>query len=351
MKKILWILIIGIVLLVGYIGVHFASAYRTIVVERPTSFLKSLCLFHCGSKGNEAGDPNPIPTADPNHLNVLVLGIRGEDDIANGGLLTDTIMVMSVDKSTKKAVMVSLPRDLYIDMTGRLTDGTSITLRGKLNEVYVHGLEHGEGLTLTSQIISRISGIPIDRAVLFDFQAFGKIIDILGGVDVHLDRPFSEKQQWGYEFSLPAGDNHLNSEQALYYVRSRYSSSDFDRARRQQQVMVAIKSKAFSLGILKDPRKITAIIDGLKGNLKTNFQPWEFNDLMSIATSLKGDNLYHAVLTTENLLYETHLPSGEYVLLPRGDNYTGIRDYFKHIFEHPALPTPTPSQKLTPTHS
>lgn len=345
-KTLAWLIIIVVIVAVGYVGFHAASAYRTIVVESDHTWFAGLCLFHCNKANSSVEDPNPIPTADPARLNVLVLGIRGEDDIANGGLLTDTMLVISVDRATKKAVMVSIPRDLYIDMTGKLADGNDIKLKGKINEVYVHGLEHQQGLTLTSQIVSRITGIHIDRAVLFDFAAFGKIVDTLGGIDITLKEPFSEPKQWVNGFSLPAGTNHLNGDQALYYARSRYSSSDFDRARRQQQVILAIKAKAVSLGFLSNPTKVSGLFDSLKGNVKTNFQPWEINDIITVANSLKDNSIQHAVLSTENLLYETHTPSGEYILLPRDDNYTAIRNYFKLIFEHP---TPSYSPKPTTT--
>ncbi len=349
MKRIFWIIIIAFLAEVVYVGVHAASTYRSFVVEG--SVLNRFCLWNCDGKVTTVNDEaNPIPTSDPNHLNVLVLGIRGEEDIANGGLLTDTIMLISVDKTTKKAVMVSLPRDLYIDMTGKLNDGTEIKLKGKLNEVYVRGLEHSQGLALSGQIISRITGVPVDRAVVFDFNAFAKIVDIMGGIDVYLDSPFSEPKQWagdnGYVFSLPQGWSHLNSEQALYYARSRYSSSDFDRARRQQQVMLAIKQKASTLGFLSNPKKITNVLDSLKGNVRTNFQPWEFGDILTIASSFKdSSSIHHTVLTPENLLYESKGPHNEYILLPRGDNYSGIRNFFQHMFENPIPPTPTPSPK------
>ena len=204
-------------------------------------------------------------------------------------------------------------------------------------------------MAISGQIVSRITGIPIDRAIVFDFNAFEKTIEILGGIDVYLDKPFSEKTQWGYEFHLPAGQNHLTVEQAMYYVRSRYSSSDFDRARRQQQVMIAIKNKASTLGFFGNPKKVTEVMDSLKGNVKTNFQPWEFGDLLTIASSLNGvQGIDHAVLSTDNLLYESKGPHNEYVLLPRGDNYAGIRNFFKTIFENPIPPTPRP---VSPSNS
>jgi anionic cell wall polymer biosynthesis LytR-Cps2A-Psr (LCP) family protein len=170
--------------------------------------------------------------------------------------------------------------------------------------------------------------------VVFDFEAFKKIIDTLGGIDIYLAKPFKESTQWGYEFSLPAGNNHLSGEQALYYVRSRFSTSDFDRARRQQEVIVAIKNKALSLGFLTNPLKINSLLSDLKNNIRTDFQIWDLNDILTLAKSFNPkQSVKNYIISTENLVYETHTTNGEYILLPKEANYTGIKDVFKNILQ------------------
>ncbi len=336
-KLIFWCVIIAILIVVGYVGVHFISAYRTIVInsnEGGSPTLQSVyCLFtKCADQRKPIEhDPNPIPPEEANRFDILILGIRGEDDLADGGLLTDTMMLLSVDKTTGRTSLVSLPRDLYIDTKGMLTNGSIVEVKGKLNEIYEHGYENQQGLAFTSQMISRLTGVHVDRAVLFDFKAFGEIVDALDGVDVYLDKPFSEPKQWGYVFSVPAGQNHLNGEQALYYVRSRYSSSDFDRARRQQQVMFAMKKRATELGFLANPVKVSNLLTSLKGNLKTNIQLWEVGDMVAIAKQVSANPPKTSVLSTDNLLYETTGIKGEYILLPKGDNWALVRDYFKNL--------------------
>lgn len=336
LKKIIWTLAFIAFVLVIYLGVHFIRASRDIFVEQqdPSGLNGVLCLLKkCSADTKLINDLNPVPSDDPDRLNVLILGIRGEDDAANGGLLTDTMLLLSINTLTDKAVMVSIPRDLYIDMPGKLSDGKAINIKGKLNEIYAHGYANSQGLTFTSQMISRVTGQYVDRAVLFNFKAFGDIVEALGGIDVTLAKPFSEKQQWGYEFTLPAGKSHLDGEQALYYVRSRYSSSDFDRARRQQEVILAIKKRATELGFLANPSKITGMMSALSGNLKTNFQIWEIKDLTSLAQTLNSSSLKTSVISTDNLLYETHLENKEYVLLPKGDDFKLFREYFKTILQ------------------
>ncbi|MEK7583338.1 MAG: LCP family protein [Patescibacteria group bacterium] len=335
-KLLAWLIALAVVGYIGYVGYHFASAYRTIVIdsnEGASNWERALCLFKkCADSQKEIeDDQNPVPPEEANRFDILILGIRGEDDLADGGLLTDTMMLLSVDKATGRTALVSLPRDLYIDMKGTLVNGSVFQVKGKLNEVYERGYENQQGLAFASQMISRLTGVRVDKAVLFDFKAFGEIVDALGGVDVYLDKPFSEPKQWGYPFTLPAGANHLNGEQALYYVRSRYSSSDFDRARRQQQVMFAMKKRATELGFLANPVKVSNLLTSLKGNLKTNIQLWEVGDMVNLAKKLSANTPKTSVISTDNLLYETKGIHGEYILLPKGENFTLLRDYFKTV--------------------
>ena len=320
---------LALVIVLGYLAVHFAFAYREIVVgeEHPTSWRDYVVSWL-------RKDEIELPKNEEHRVDILVLGIRGENDVADGGLLTDTILLASIDTQTGKAALVSLPRDLYIDTQGILANGDKLPIKGKINEVYEKGYVRNQGLTLATQVFSDLTGVHIDHAVLFDFQAFSKIVDTLGGVDITLAKPFSEKNQWGYEFSLPAGKNHLNGEQSLYYVRSRFSSSDFDRARRQQEVIFAIKKKATDLGFLANPSKITEMLGALKGNVRTNIQIWEIKDLLDATKNLKSETLKTSVLSTDNLLYETHDPStGAYILLPKGDDFKIIKEYFKTILQ------------------
>lgn len=334
-KKPLFCIFLVLLIVVGYYVYQLGMVYNTISVEN-SSWWKSVAgIFNIGDESKPTIDPNPIPRQEPDRLDILILGIRGEDEIAieeEGGLLTDTIMVTSIDKVTQKAATISIPRDLYMDMSAEIQNGKNIKLKGRINEVYERGLENGGGLTLAKQIISRITGIYIDNVVVVDFNAFKEIVNNLGGIDVYLAKPFEEKNQWGYEFFLPAGDNHLDGEQALYYARSRYSTSDFDRARRQQEIIKIIKNKALSLGFLSNPVKVTSLLSDLKDNIRTDFQIWDVGDLLSLANTFSSKNkAKNYVITTENLVYETKTEKGEYILLPKEANFEGIKNLFKNI--------------------
>ncbi len=265
---------------------------------------------------------NPMPQPNKDQLNVLILGIRGEDDLQDGGLLTDTMLIASINKKTGRNVLISIPRDLYINMLG---------VHGKINSAYEHGYQQRQGIPIASEIVSRITHLYINKAIVFDFKAFGTIIDTLGGIDVTLAQPFQETQQWGYTFSLPAGKNHLNGEQALYYARSRFSSSDFDRTRRQQQIIQAIKEKAAALGLLSSSSKVLDLFTSLKDHIKTNFQVWDIQDGFSLVTVLSNNKPQQYQITTDNYLLQTKTPQGEYILLPKSHDYKDIQQFIEKI--------------------
>ncbi|TSC92006.1 MAG: cell envelope-related transcriptional attenuator [Parcubacteria group bacterium Licking1014_17] len=329
-KRRIFSFIIGIFfILLLYVGLLSGLLSRTVYIDngsqQQVSFWGRLLNVFSITAPITTPDPNPMPEKDPLRENILILGIRGENNPEEGGLLTDTMLLVSVDKKSQKTAIISIPRDLYVDTSG---------VKGKINSAYETGYYKNKGLSLAKEIVSRVTGAYVDHAVLFNFAAFQEVVDTVGGIDITLDKPFVEPTQWGYEFSLPAGKNHLNGEQALYYVRSRYSTSDFDRARRQQEVVFAIKDKILSLNFLSNPSKIIALLGQLKGNVKTDYQVWEINDAVNLAKSLNAASMPKKyVIDTSNFLYETHTPQGEYILLPNGDNYDNIRQFIAHIFD------------------
>ena len=282
-----------------------------------------------------------LPAYESSRFDLLILGIRGEGHPEEGGLLTDTMQLISVDRVTGRASVTSIPRDLYVNM-----DGVS----GKLNSVYEQGLVKGKGLKTTAEVISKITGVRVDKVLLFDFDAFKEIVDAFGGLDVHLDQPFREPSQWGYVFELPAGDNHLNGEQALYYARSRYSSSDFDRARRQQQLIQAFRKKALSLNILGNPQLIIDLYTKLKANIKTDLGLLDSDDLLRIASIFSQNSKPRSiVLSTDNYLNETHSARGEYLLIPKTGDYEEIHKAVQGSLKD--LPKPSPSKTFSPSPS
>lgn len=264
---------------------------------------------------------------DENRVNILMLGMRGEDDLEYGGLLADTIMVASIDTKNNKAALISVPRDTYIQIPGTQK-------KEKINASYLIGEEkmpNGGGLELTKRSVEYVTGLYIDHVISIDFKAFKEIIDELGGVDVYLEKEFSENKQWGMDFYIGSGWQHLNGDVALYYVRSRYSTNDFDRARRQQQVLVAVKNEAMEAGFLANPFKINSVLEILKNRIKTDITIFDIVRFSRLAQKIDDKTIKHRVFSTEDGTLSHTTINGAYVLLPKDGNFNKIREISKNI--------------------
>jgi LCP family protein required for cell wall assembly len=272
------------------------------------------------------------PPKEKNRLDILILGIRGdgEEEPEAGSYLTDTLMVLSIDKNTGETGLISIPRDLYVKMP-------YLNKKDKINAAYAYSSgSKDSGLAGVKTLVSQITGVYIDYAVLFDFEAFRGLVDTVGGVDVSLAVPFEEGLQWGSSsFYLPAGENHLDGEAALYYARSRFSTSDFDRSRRQQEIIFALKAKMISLGFLANPIKINNTFDTIKQHIRTDIQLWDIGDLAKVASAINkagAGNINTFVIHSENLVYETK-QNGIYILVPNENTFAGIREKFQAILQ------------------
>ncbi len=340
------------------------------------NFFKSLVKSLPGVEKKLTGE-------DEGRINILLLGIRGEG-VTGGGLLADTIMVLSIhpkenDQDTTRASLISIPRDFYVKVPGREE-------QRKINAVYALGEEraiHQGGMEDMRTIVGEITGLDIPYAVTINFQGFKDLVNAIGGIQVTLEQPFEEALQFrephvcdpyvftkptnppqyehkyytrtegtryiaksyllcynpnlecGGSFKLSAGTNMLDGDTALCYARSRVTSNDFERAKRQQQVIQALKDKALSSGTLTNFDTINKVMDSLGDNIRMNFEVWEIKRLFDLYQKIGAESkLVQKVLdTTEaGLLYnpENSAPEAGYILLPRGDNYDRIRELFKN---------------------
>jgi LCP family protein required for cell wall assembly len=296
-----------------------------------TGFTFSQISVDLNGSGGKLPVEQPYQHSDNDRINILVLGYRGADD-PSGGLLSDSIMLVSIKKSTGKVSLISVPRDLYVTIPGT-------GIKEKINFAHAYGEEkkaNGGGLAYSKAIVSEVTGQYIDYAISINHKAFKEIVEAVGGVDVYLDKPFVENEQFTNEIilNLPAGKNHLDSTTALFYARSRYTTSDFDRMRRQQQILLAVKDKILSLGFLANPVKIFNLMDIAGRNVRTDMSTGDIQNLIGMLTKLDKDNVIKKVFDTtpEGLLYSTTAQNGAYILLPDGGNYDKIRDVCKNIF-------------------
>jgi len=339
------VVILGMLILIaivsgGYFIYKASSTFDQVTGER-NSIMKSIIMMLPLSdnffqilpvEGNEGSVMDRLKNNKLDRLNILLLGIRGVND-PNGGLLTDTIMIMSVKPRTGEVTLISIPRDLYVEMPNH-------NYKNKINEAYALGMRDGkdwkEGLKYSKQVVADITGLDIHYAASVDFKAFKEIIDTLGGITITLDKPFSETNQFAEGIiELPAGRQIIDGNTALLFVRARFSSSDFDRARRQQQVLLAIKEKAFSLGVLSNPLKIISILNSIGNHVRTDAELWEIQELAVMSKRLDTSNVKRKVFSTgkDGLLYASRDNKGSYILLPEGDNFDKIREVCGGIFE------------------
>jgi LCP family protein required for cell wall assembly len=269
-------------------------------------------------------------------VNILVLGIGGEGHEAPN--LSDTIMVMSIDPKTKDAAMLSIPRDLYVKIPA---SSKTQSQYGKINAANAYG-----GPELAARVVSNVIGVPIHYYVLIDFSGFKQAIDAVGGVDINVPKAIydpdypCDNERGGYcAFKMAAGPQHMSGTVALRYSRSRKSTSDFDRAARQQAVIGALRQKALQLSTLTNPVKLTGLIDAMGNHVKTDIQPKEITKLAGLAKDIDPTKTPSKVLDTDSkdalLVGGTGIIDGAgYIEVPKlgNFNYTDIQDMVKNIF-------------------
>lgn len=301
--------------------------------------------------------------------NILVLGTGGGTH--EGSNLTDSILIISFLSTVKNeedlgknpVTVISVPRDIYLD-----------TLPGKINAAYADGedKEKGAGLVLAKGAVSQIVGMPIHYAIQADFSAFQKVIDILNGVDVQvlhtLDDPAypidgkendlcgktqdevnyfisrgpTEQEQWQYfscryeKLHFDVGVQHMNGATALKFVRSRHADgdegTDFARSARQQRVIAAVKTKAFSTDTILKPKRIEDIYLALKGTVNTDLNAKEINSLIPIVLAYRGAQI-NSVAIDMTLLDNPPIDEKGWILVPKAGDFSEIQKMIKEKLE------------------
>jgi polyisoprenyl-teichoic acid--peptidoglycan teichoic acid transferase len=266
-------------------------------------------------------------------INILLLGIGGVGH--DGPNLTDTIMLASIQPSTKKVSLISIPRDLLVD----------IPEQGwwKINNAYHFGQKNGnQGGALVSQVVSNITGLPIQYYFRVDFDGFEKFVDDIGGVKVNVDRTFTDYSFPTYNdkyqtVSFEKGWQTMDGATALKFARSRHGnngeSGDFARSKRQQKIIQAVKDRLFSAETLLSQKTISNLIDTLKDNIDTNLEIAEMIELAKLSRELDTNNLINVVIDDRpnGYLYATKFNEA-YVLRPQNNDFGQIQMLAKNIF-------------------
>jgi LCP family protein required for cell wall assembly len=275
-----------------------------------------------------AAVPAFLPSRVGGRINVLLLGIDRRQG-TGWAYRTDTIMVLTMDPDTGAVGILSIPRDLQVAIPGHGED--------RINTANVFGYREDNpegGPALLEATIESNFGIPIDGYLMVDFQAFETIVDTLGGIDADVPRTLHDtrypdpKPGDPYAFRtihFDPGIQHMNGKRALTYARSRMSTTDFDRAKRQQLVLLAIRERALDLrAIPRWPSLAAAVLDGIR----TNMGSAELFALALYAARLDTSNLKQVVL--EHPLVMSHQRAdGAAVQLP---NWQLINPVLEELF-------------------
>jgi polyisoprenyl-teichoic acid--peptidoglycan teichoic acid transferase len=205
------------------------------------------------TSGTTTSLPNPVPEP-PNSTDILLLGSDKNPVNAGDDSRSDTIMLVHVDKEHNYLGILSLPRDLYVDIPGHG--------KGKLNSAYADG-----GWELTKQTVERLANVQIERCLQIDFQAFKAVTDAVGGVYLDVDhRYYQDNPQWELA-KLSPGYQKLDGSNALDWVRFRHDlNMDFGRMERQQRFLTAIREQAMGWNLVG---QLPGVVNGLLSNIST----------------------------------------------------------------------------------
>lgn len=280
---------------------------------------------------------------DNGRVNVLVAGNSVDNVGHNGASLTDSIMVLSLDTKKQTGMMLSIPRDLWVEIPG---EGHS-----KINAAYTYG-----GMKTLAGVIEDDLGLPIHYTALVNYTAFKDMVNAVGGINITIK---SDDPRGIYDPSLdwtsrtccamakyPNGPVKLNGQQALNLARARgegYGSygfnADFTRTEHQRQMLFGIREKAMSSSTLSNPLKISNLVAAIGQNVETDLQLKEIQTLYSLvkdvdASKIDSYNLNYLRGEEEPMLSNYAAPGGQSALIPAAgvDNFTDIADEIQNIF-------------------
>ena len=269
-----WIVVLGFVLAgLGGLGAYFLPVFQAAATSTAIS--------------------GPLPNLNPTQpFTVLLLGSDDDSKFVPGRLNTQSMILLRVDPSTKQATMLSIPRDLWVQIPN---EGW-----GKISWGYQNGGASGAVAAVESNF-----KVHVDDYVWIGLNGLVKLIDALGGVNLQVTNPVlddyypadlnSAEDPYGYyRVAVLPGATHMDGVQALQYVRSRHGDvrGDFARSERQQQLLLALKAGASHVNVTDLPQ----LANAFNGELKTSIGLDRLRALMSIANDFNGPNVHRVLL-------------------------------------------------------
>ncbi len=269
------------------------------------------------------GDPTAVPWDGASRVNVLLMGIDLRDWEANEKYSrTDSMILLTIDPVTKTAGMLSIPRDMWVNIPG--------FDYGKINTAYFLGDSQnvpGGGPALAMATVEQFLGVPIQYYAVVDFEAFVKFIDAMGGLTLNVPQTVhvSLVGKSGI-IDIKPGVQNLDGATTLSYARNRYTDGDdFDRAKRQQQVIMAIRRQVLDFNMLPTLiSKAPALYKDISAGVRTNLTLDQVIRLALLGAQVNG--VKSRVIGTDSILISTS-PDGLSILIPLPDKVRLVRDY------------------------
>lgn len=265
-------------------------------------------------------------------MNILVLGRPGQG--YPGEDLTDTIIIVHLNLLDKKAALISLPRDLLVQIPGQ----TGFT---RINHLYSLG-----GIEMIREKIEKIIGLTIENYLLVDLAVVKQVIDLIDGLNIYVPQDIYDPQfpgpNYSYQtFTLKAGWRYLDGQTALQYIRTRHSGAgDFDRMWRQQQILRALKQKVAGLNLFWDFTTYWKIFNTCREHIETDLSLSQMRELWQISQEISADQIIHLAIDNRSGL----LNSGQIILggqpasilWPKAgrENYSEIKDFIQRTISN-----------------
>jgi LCP family protein required for cell wall assembly len=288
------------------------------------------------------GTPVPSVEVPPwdgkERLNILLIGA----DEQKGAHNTDTLITVSIDPVTKQVAMFSLPRDT-VDVpvpSGAPQRVWGRSYGSKINSFFIQnrrrsdlwsGNDRTRGYNALKAVMGELYDLKIRYFVEVNFNGFKKVIDALGGVTVNVQVPVSDDQFPGttgrpQRVYIPSGLQHMDGDQALRYARSRHTSTDFDRASRQQRVLLSLREQADPQTLI--PR-LPELVTALKSAVRTDIPVGQLDELLGLASQVDTANIRSYVFSPPLYSRDTCADSRGCVVLP---NIPRIKQAVKNAF-------------------
>lgn len=320
-----------ILLVVGGFSVTSVLGYKILAAGNSISTTNRSVLGQLSDLLFKSG--NRLEGETEGRINIMLLAIGGEGH--SGENLTDTVMIASITPKEHRVSLLSIPRDLYVQVPGE-------QFYSKLNAVHAYGeaQKKNNGLELVKKKVEEITGLSIHYYVRVNFTAFKKIVEAVGGVNIHIENGFFD---YWHKIAFPTGTETMNGDRALAYARARYiegpEGGDFKRAGRQQQLLLAIRDKVFSVQTALDFTTINKILGSLASELKTNLQVWEMKRFFELSRQIDTHEIKSVVLTTGPhgvLVGDTVLTKDgpASILKTRTGDFSEIQNIAQHIFDN-----------------